>query len=186
MVLKFLLDDLKKFDPYNINPSIIALDEFDLLFTNPGMEDAMLQILRKFGGKKDELFSPFNKKRQFLLSSSTIPNYIQGKSSMDFLNSSFPNLKTTKSKNFDKPSPTLTTNWVDLETLKTSPETLLLKLIKSDLDKNYNTIIFCRTKKICEEISSILFSQEIPNLPYYAGLENTLRLETLHQLYKGK
>jgi len=142
MVLKFLLDDMRRYDPYGLNPSIIALDEFDLLFTNPGMEDPMLQILRKFGGTRDSLFAGFNERRQFILSSSTIPRYIQGRKSLDFLVSSFNNLNIIKGDKFNAVNKKLDTHWVQLEDLRCSPEKYLLKLIKQDLDENYNTIVF--------------------------------------------
>lgn len=32
----------------------------------------------------------------------------------------------------------------------------------------------------------MLFKRNIPNLPYYAGMESMIRFETLHQMYKGK
>jgi len=37
-------------DPFDINPSIIAIDEFDMLLSNPGMAEKMLNIVRKYGG----------------------------------------------------------------------------------------------------------------------------------------
>ena len=70
MILKFLIDEFDSYAPYDINPSIIALDEFDLLLNNPGMEEAMIQIIRKFGGRSDRDFSRFNMRRQFILSGS--------------------------------------------------------------------------------------------------------------------
>jgi len=79
MLLKFLIDDVSKYEQYDINPSVIALDEFDLLFNNPGMEASMLAIMRKFGGSSDKNFSKFNMRRQFILSCSTLPAQIQGK-----------------------------------------------------------------------------------------------------------
>ncbi|CAI2367187.1 unnamed protein product [Moneuplotes crassus] len=186
MVFKFLVDDTMKYDPYNINPQTIVMDEFDLLFTNPGMSDAMLQILRKFGGERDKLFKEFNNNRQFLLSGSTLPEYIQGTKSEEFLNSCFKNLNTIQTSNFGKCNPNLKTQFIDADNLPLAPEMYLLSLIRKDIERNYNTVIFCDTQEQCDEISSILFNEEIPNLPYYAGLESTLRVETLHQLYKGK
>lgn len=38
-VMKFLIDELGKYNPYDINPSVIAIDEFDLLFSNPGISE---------------------------------------------------------------------------------------------------------------------------------------------------
>ena len=85
MILKFLIDELDSYAPYDINPSIVAMDEFDLLFTNPGMEEAMIQIMRKFGGRSDKDFSKFNMRRQFILSGSWLPDKIHNKNSLDFV-----------------------------------------------------------------------------------------------------
>ena len=73
-----------------------------------------------------------------------------------------------------------------MEQMSISSEEYLLSLLREDIKQDYNTIVFWDTQKTCDEISSIIFQESIPNLPYYAGLESALRLETLHQLYKGK
>lgn len=60
-IMKFLIEEIKKYDPYDINPSIIAIDEFDVLLSNPGIADHMHLIVRKFAGNSDEIFANFNK-----------------------------------------------------------------------------------------------------------------------------
>jgi len=62
-ILKFLVDENDKYDSYDINPSVIAIDEFDLLLSNPGVAENMLAIVRKFSGNSDPLFGPLNSKR---------------------------------------------------------------------------------------------------------------------------
>jgi hypothetical protein len=61
--MKFLVDELAKFDPYDINPAIIAIDEMDVLFSNPGIAENMHALVRKFAGNTDSSFAEFNKKR---------------------------------------------------------------------------------------------------------------------------
>lgn len=60
--MKFLVDELAKYDPYDINPSVIAIDEFDVLLSNPGIADNMHAMIRKFAGNSDTIFAEFNKK----------------------------------------------------------------------------------------------------------------------------
>jgi len=62
-VMSFLIDELNKYDPYDINPAVIAIDEFDLLFSNPGVADHMHSIVWKFAGKNEPHFGPVNSKR---------------------------------------------------------------------------------------------------------------------------
>lgn len=186
MILKFLIDEFDSYAPYDINPSIIAFDEFDLLFNNPGMQDAMIKIIRKFGGRSDRDFARFNLRRQFILSSAWLPDKIHEKSSLDFVSYMFPEWNIIDTKNFGKINPKINFNWVDVDNLPYSADEHLLRLVKEDFYRDYNTIIFCETQKICDTISSLLFEHDIPNLPYYTGMESDMRLETLHQLYKGK
>ena len=60
VILDFLISSNP--DPYDINPKIIAIDEFDMLLSNPGIGEKMHQIIRKFGGTSDKLFAEHNKK----------------------------------------------------------------------------------------------------------------------------
>ena len=98
----------------------------------------------------------------------------------------FPDINLIVSNSFDKVNPSIKFNWVDVDKLPWSGEEYLLQLVKEDFFKDYNTIVFCETQKIWDRISALLFENEIPNLPYYTGMESDLRLETLHQLYLGK
>lgn len=49
-IMKFIVEQLSTFEPYDINPGIIAVDEFDVLFSNPGIAENMQYIVRKFAG----------------------------------------------------------------------------------------------------------------------------------------
>ena len=62
-LLSFMIEEREKYDPYDINPSMIVMDEFDILLSNPGLKDKSLQIIRKFFGAKDPVFEKFNRHR---------------------------------------------------------------------------------------------------------------------------
>lgn len=48
VVLGHILDSKEKYDPYDINPALIVVDEFDELLQSEDLAKPMLRILRKF------------------------------------------------------------------------------------------------------------------------------------------
>lgn len=48
VVMSHILESKDKYDPYDINPAVIVVDEFDELLQNPQQGNHMLKILRKF------------------------------------------------------------------------------------------------------------------------------------------
>lgn len=46
--MSHILDSRDKYDPYDINPAVIVIDEFDELLQNPTYGSHLLKILRKF------------------------------------------------------------------------------------------------------------------------------------------
>jgi len=48
VVMSHILDSRDKYDPYDINPAVIVIDEFDELLQNPTYGSHLLKILRKF------------------------------------------------------------------------------------------------------------------------------------------
>lgn len=116
------------------------MDEYDLLFNNPGMDKAMMNIVRKFSGQSDPLFARYNMRRQFILAGSSIPKYIQGKP--EFLSDTFPDLRVIKSSDFEKVNPKVHYDFVDLASLSVEPEAHLLRLVKEDMKGSSNIIVF--------------------------------------------
>ena len=49
VVMSHIIDHKDKYDPYEINPAVVVIDEFDELLQNPGLNQHILKILRKFG-----------------------------------------------------------------------------------------------------------------------------------------
>ena len=92
-VMNFLIEDLDQYDPYDINPSIIAFDEFDLCLNNPGMSKASLNIIRKFAGESDPIFQKDNAKRQFIFTGATMPRSLQKQPALDTLKNWFSGTK---------------------------------------------------------------------------------------------
>ena len=91
VLLSVILRDKDKYDPFDINPAVIAMDEFDHLFTNSGTEKTMLEILRKFAGREGNLRVQ-NLQRQFLLAGATVPKKIYDRDTMETLNRWFVDL----------------------------------------------------------------------------------------------
>lgn len=187
-VMKFIIDEQSKYDPYSVNPSIIAMDEFDLLLSNPGMAKQMLQIVRKFAGSSDQRFADANQKRQFILTGATITKQISKKDPIETIENWFPGINIELSEKLHQTSERVNYNWVDVERLPLNPEKYLLDLVKETLDheKGSNVVIFCNSKASCDDISELLFNEEIPNLPYYADLDSKLRVATLQKFYSGE
>jgi len=98
----------------------------------------------------------------------------------------FAGIDILKTQNFERVNLNTKFSWEEVESMKNGPEEHLVRLIEQDLGEDYNIIVFCDTQKTCDHISSVLFDKDIPNLPYYAGMESMLRFETLHQMYNGK
>jgi superfamily II DNA/RNA helicase len=48
VVMNHILDHKDKFDPYDINPSVIVIDEFDEILSMPNLSSNLLAIMRKF------------------------------------------------------------------------------------------------------------------------------------------
>lgn len=82
IVLSHILENKNKFNPFDINPKTIIIDEFDELLYNPQLSSHVVLILQKFGVLKGNPpsntdFSPeVNKHRQFIFCGSTIPKQL--------------------------------------------------------------------------------------------------------------
>jgi superfamily II DNA/RNA helicase len=48
IVMCHILENKEKFDPYDINPEVIIIDEYDELLQNAGVSQFVNKILKKF------------------------------------------------------------------------------------------------------------------------------------------
>lgn len=58
VVMSHILDSKDKFDPYDINPAVIVVDEFDELLQNTAVATHMLKVLRKFASFQADKGNP--------------------------------------------------------------------------------------------------------------------------------
>jgi hypothetical protein len=49
VVMSHILESKSKYNPFDINPKTIIIDEFDELLQNQQLSNHLLKILRKFG-----------------------------------------------------------------------------------------------------------------------------------------
>ena len=52
--MSHIIDQKEKFDPYDINPSVIVIDEYDEVMQNPNISKQIHKILRKYASFSDE------------------------------------------------------------------------------------------------------------------------------------
>jgi superfamily II DNA/RNA helicase len=86
VVMSHILDSKDKFDPYDINPAVIVVDEFDELLQNTTFATHMVKILRKFASFQADKGNPLaemNRLRQFIFTGATIPKSIATQSGSD-------------------------------------------------------------------------------------------------------
>lgn len=48
-IMQHILEKKEQYDPYDINPATIIIDEFDELLSNENSSKYLFKILRKFG-----------------------------------------------------------------------------------------------------------------------------------------
>jgi hypothetical protein len=58
VVMSHILESKDKYDPYDINPAVIVVDEFDDLLQNPQIGNHMLKILRKYASFQTDKGNP--------------------------------------------------------------------------------------------------------------------------------
>jgi hypothetical protein len=58
VVMSHIIDSKDKFDPYDINPAVIVVDEFDELLQNQTIAEHMMKILRKFASFQTDKGNP--------------------------------------------------------------------------------------------------------------------------------
>lgn len=66
IVMSHILDYKDKYDPYDINPAVIVIDEFDELMQNSQVHPHLLKFLRKFasfGNEKQNPLAAVNRQR---------------------------------------------------------------------------------------------------------------------------
>ncbi len=54
IIMSHIIDQRDKFDPYDINPAVIVIDEFDELIQNENITKHLMKIFRKFASMHDE------------------------------------------------------------------------------------------------------------------------------------
>jgi hypothetical protein len=58
VVLTHILDAKDRYDPYDMNPATIVIDEFDELLQNPAYGSHLLKVLRKFASFQPDRGNP--------------------------------------------------------------------------------------------------------------------------------
>lgn len=79
VVMTHILNSKEKYDPYDINPAVIVIDEFDELLQNPTYGEPLIKILRKFASFQTDKGNPLaemNRMRQFIFTGATIPKMV--------------------------------------------------------------------------------------------------------------
>ncbi|CDW90034.1 atp-dependent rna helicase [Stylonychia lemnae] len=169
VVMSHIIENKDKYDPYDINPAVIVIDEFDELLSNSAISAQLVKILRKyatFNSDSDPITAQQNKKRQFIFTGATIPKSIMnGHDAITLIQDWIPNIQHVKTDNLHRTSPMLQVEWIDLE------RSQLLRA---------NSI-----KKVIDKICEALKKAEIKNLPYYMDI-GLLGRQTTLQYFQNK
>jgi superfamily II DNA/RNA helicase len=205
VVMSHILESKEKYDPYDINPAVIVVDEFDELLQNPLFGNQMLKILRKFASFQTDKGNPLaemNRMRQFIFTGATIPKVIATQQQQDALSTMSEwfsgGIKHLRTDNCHRVSPSIQQEWVDLQGSSLHHQTisklsedydlnLLVDVIKRSLDvqKHHSILVFAESKKNVDRICEVLMLADIKSLPYYQDQGNQTRQTTL-QLFFGR
>eukprot|EP00347_Sterkiella_histriomuscorum_P023516 403334343 len=199
VVMSHILDNKEKFDPYDINPAVIVIDEFDELLSNQSINPQLVKILRKFAtfdGNKDSQMADLNRRRQFIFTGATIPRTIMnGHDTLNTLYDWFPNIKHIKTETLHRVSQLIEYEWIDLErshAIRASQVycedheiNILVDQVKRSIDvlRNRSIMIFAESKKTIDKVCEALRKAEIKNLPYYHDIGVQGRQTTLHHFF---
>lgn len=204
VVLSHILQSKEKYDPYDINPAVIVIDEFDELLQNPAYGQHMLSILRKFASFNADKGNPLaelNRQRQFIFTGATIPKTIatQSGDALSTINDWFMERGIThiRSKNCHKVSPFIVQEWVDLETSAVPTVSqysddyelnLLVDMVVRSLEvyRHKSIMIFAESKKTIDRICEVLHKADLKNLPYYQDTGMQGRQTTLQLFLSGE
>lgn len=119
VVMSHILENKEKFDPYDINPAVVVIDEFDELLANPQISPQLIKILRKFASfnsEKDNPLVPLNRLRQFIFTGSTIPKTLMnGHDAMQALHDWIPTIKHIRTNGLHKVSKHIEFEWINIE-----------------------------------------------------------------------
>lgn len=147
VTMTHILKTKKTYAPYDINPSIVVIDEADLLLDSH-LEKHVTDILRTFATQRGG-FAKENKKRQFIFSCSTLTPMIRDK----ILNY-FPDMEIVKTPGAHQISGGLDMNFIRIS----SEEEALAHLI-DNLNPQEPTIIFCDKKTRVDRVSEFLLNR---------------------------
>ncbi|TNV86152.1 hypothetical protein FGO68_gene15481 [Halteria grandinella] len=203
VVMSHILQSKEKYDPYDINPAVIVVDEFDELLQNPAYGQHMLTILRKFASFQTDKGNPLaemNRLRQFIFTGATIPKTIATQAGSDALQQmqewfSGSGIRHIRSENCHRISAMVEQEWIDLDAVgsmgKHSEESelnLLVDLVRRSLDvlRHNSIMIFADSKKSIDKICDALLRADIKNLPYYQDTGLQGRQTTLQLFFSGE
>lgn len=119
LVMTHIIESKEKYDPYDINPAVVIIDEFDELLTNQQISLQLHKILRKFAiFRDDNPISALNKNRQFIFTGATIPKTMtNGQDAMQTLMDWVPKIEHVRSQRLHKPPAFIEYEWYNVEEL---------------------------------------------------------------------
>jgi len=169
-----------KKDPYNLNPRIVVVDEYDILLGEETLGKSTRNILRRFAGVYKSIFADVNRERQFILcGSSSVRRSNSSISVEEELRDTFKDFEVLQSERFGKLPQNIKYEYVDV--YKGSPVEWELMTLKDTVEKSSaeQILIFCNSGDRVRQVYDYLMKAGINTSTFYGNMPTEERIHVL-------
>jgi len=169
-----------KKDPYNLNPKIVVVDEYDILLGEETLGKSTRSILRRFAGVYKSIFADVNRQRQFILcGSSSVRRSNSSITVEEELRDTFQDFEILQSERFGKLPQNLKYEYVDV--YRGSPAEWELMTLKDTVEQSSakQILIFCNSGDRVRQVYDYLTKAGISTSTFYGNMPTEERIHVL-------